>query len=75
MSNLKAALEAAQQEPKPPFEVWVEALPDDDREALILAAASNRISHTAFHGVIRDAGAKVGKETVVIWRKAHGFTR
>ena len=72
--NLKAALEAAQQEPKPKFEQWVESLPADDREALILAAPSDRISHRAFHDVVKAAGAKVSKETLTAWRKAHGFS-
>lgn len=75
MSNLKAAFEAAQQEPKPPFEKWIEALSDDDRADLLAFAPSHRVSHRAFHAVLKERGAKVSRETVVIWRKAHGFTR
>ncbi len=72
--SLKAALEAAQQEPTPPFVKWVEALPKDDREALVMAAPSDRISHRAFHDVVKAAGAKVSKETLTAWRRAHGFS-
>lgn len=71
--SLKDDLEAAQQEPTPPFEQWVGSLPKDDREALVMAAASDRISHRAFHDVVKAHGAKVGKETVTNWRKANGY--
>lgn len=71
--SLKDALEAAQQEPKPKFEQWVADLPEQDRADLLAFAPSQRLSHRAFHDVLKAHGARVSRETMADWRKANGY--
>jgi hypothetical protein len=68
-------LAAAKKPLKSKFELWVDGLPEVDREALEAAAGDLELSNQAILAAVRAEGCTVSKETVAAWRKSHGFTR
>lgn len=73
--SLADRLEAAKAAPRPAFEVWIDGLSASDRDALMAAAGDPAWSHRALYDAVKAEGAKVGKESLTNWRKAHGFPR
>ena len=73
--SLKDDLEAEKKPVKSRFEAWVDALNPADREALILAATDPELSTQAIVRVLFARGYGAGKDTISVWRRAHGFTR
>lgn len=73
--SIRDALQAATVTPKNGFDAWLDTLEADDRAALIEAAPLTNLTHRAFLDVVKAHGAKVGRDRVTDWRKAHGFPR
>jgi hypothetical protein len=53
---------------------WVDSLPEDDRAALIDAAADSRFSNAGLLRVIQAHGYSSSKDTLADWRRRHGLT-
>lgn len=60
---------------KPSFAAWVDALPDADRKLFYDNAANASLSTLGMVRVARLLGAKVGKDSVAVWRVVHGLHR
>lgn len=74
MGKLADALAVAKDtERKSKLDEWVDALPADDRTALIEAAADPAYSNLALRRIMSDNGYTPSKETVAAWRRRHGF--
>lgn len=71
--SIREALKAATAPTRTGFELWLDTLNQDDRDALIEAAPLPNISHRAFHDIVKANGATVGKERLTAWRKSLGF--
>lgn len=74
MSSLTERLQEAQEEAVPPFQKWLEALPDEDRKALEKAAANDGLSSKKLITIVRAEGASVGDGPFKDWRISRGFT-
>lgn len=57
------------------FDLWVSELPEDDRKALLAAAADPAIQHRVLFEIVKTEGACIGRERFTDWRKANGFPR
>lgn len=57
------------------IETWLTTLDSEDRAAIIEAAGDDNLSTNALHRIIKSEGAQVGKDAMLTWRKANGFSR
>lgn len=57
------------------FDAWFASQTEDDQAVYLRYAADPRVSHRVFHDIVRESGARAGRETVTAWRKDHGFPR
>ena len=73
--SVKERLAKAKQPVKPKFDLWIDGLDKDDREALEAAAVDPGFSNQAILEVVRAEGYQVGKDTVSAWRRARGYSR
>lgn len=72
--SLSDALKEAQVQADP-FEAWIDDLDEDDRVALLEAAANPKLSTKRLANVIREHGGKVGDARLNEWRAANGLAR
>lgn len=74
MGKLADALAVAKDtERKSKLDEWVDALPADDRTALLEAAIDPAYSNLALRRIMADNGYTAAKETIAVWRRKHGF--
>jgi hypothetical protein len=57
------------------LDLWLESLPDFDRNALLEAAADSRYTNAALMRVMKKHGYSPAKDTIGDWRERHGLTR
>ena len=72
--SLADALKEAQIQADP-FETWIDDLDEDDRVALIEAAANPKLSTKRLAIIIREHKGKVGDTRLNEWRAANGLAR
>lgn len=74
MSVAERFAKAAQSAPDT-FETWLASQPAEDQAEYSRYAPDTRVSHRDFLAIVKEAGARVGRDKLTAWRKANGFPR
>jgi len=72
--SLAERLKEVKDRSKPPYELWVDELDKEDRVALLAAAADRSIPTAQILAIVRAEGGAIGKDALLTWRRANGFT-
>ena len=73
--SLAARLNEAKARSKPPFDLWVDQIDEDDKELWFAAVADVSVTTAELVRVVRAEGGAIGKDALLNYRRDHGYTR
>ena len=71
--SLADRLKEVRERAKPPFDLWVDGLDKEDREAFLAAVADPAVPTAQLVRIVREEGGAVGKDGLLTYRRANGF--
>lgn len=73
MSTLSDAIKKHQPDPRTTLNDWYQQLDVEDQELVLRIAADPSWATTRVHRMLIELGVGVGKDSVLTWRRVHGF--